>query len=149
MTIAPSLGHLAQIGLHKTCVRMGNVDAEIVDLDPPAGQQSLGLAKIRLRMPRSVAQGNKHFLRQTLLAAHILMHNGQPARVAMFIAQPLKHPLRGMPLLGTHGAVTLDHRVNMLSESSQLDRYTRRLAPISRRNRVRQHLRDRVAVNTK
>ena len=128
---------------------MRQVHAEIVHPLLLAGDIDIGFAKIGLGMTWSVAEWNEHFLGAQFGPRHILPHDRHPAAKAMLVPQPLKDPLRRVPLLAVHLAVIRQNLVNHPSKRLQLARAHQPFAPMLRRLGEGHHFTDRVAVHAK
>ena len=57
------------------------------------------LTKVRLRMAGIMPQRHEHLELPQSARQHVVLNNGDPASVAVFVATPLEDPLRGVPLL--------------------------------------------------
>ena len=99
MPVAEGFRCLAGIGLHKAGVRVGKAHRQEVDLAFYPANDRQRLAKINLGMAREMRQRNKHLPLTLPGAADVVLHNRDPAREAVLIAQPLEDPLRCVPLL--------------------------------------------------
>ena len=119
---------------------MRQVKGEEVDLALGATDDADGFAKVYLSMPRRMHQGYKHLLSPLMPAGHVVLHDRQPAGIAMLIPQPLEDPLRGVPLLRLTALILLQDPVDDPDERVQLRSRRRRAAPIPGRYREHHHL---------
>jgi len=106
-------------------------------------------AKVRLAVPRGVAQWDKHLLAAALLGTHIVFYNRVSAIIPAFIAQPFKYPLGRMPLLARAGIILGQPLVNLTCVRIKLGPLDRRSTSVPGRFRIRQHLRDTVPADPK
>ena len=107
-------------------------------LDPADNDQRF--AKIRLAMTRRMAQGYKHLLTATLLAAHIVFDDGVAAVEPTFITEPLKNALGRMALLAWTNFVLGKPFINIRNIWIKPGPPDWRRPPIPGRLRIRQHL---------
>src|SRR5277367_2929819 len=80
---------------------------------------------------------------------HVVLNNGDPASVAVFVAKPFEDPLRGMPLFLRPTLILRQDSVDDPGERTQLRARRRPAPPVTRRNRKRQHLGHRPRVDPK
>src|SRR5271170_141491 len=80
---------------------------------------------------------------------HVVLNNGDPASVAVFVAKPFEDPLRGMPLFLRPTLILRQDSVDDPGERTQLQARRRPAPPVTRRNRKRQHLGHRPRVDPK
>lgn len=106
-------------------------------------------AKIRLPIPRRMAQRHKHLLADALPGTHIVFYNRIATIKPAFVAQPLKYPFGCVSLFAWPGLVLGQPLVNLASERIKLGPLDRRSPPAPRRLRVRQHLRDTISADPK
>src|SRR5262252_6074172 len=99
VSVAERFGGFLRIGPHKTSVAVRQLHRKKVDLAFDPRDLCQGLAKIHLRMTGIVLQRYKHLALLQTSPPNVVPDDGDPARVAVLIAKPLKDPLRGMPLL--------------------------------------------------
>ena len=97
--VTERFGGLRRIGLHETGVAVRQVHRKEVDLALDPGDLRQRLAKIHLRMARIVPQRHEHLAMPQPPRQHVVLNDGDPARVAVLVAKPFEDPLRGMPLL--------------------------------------------------
>jgi hypothetical protein len=116
-------------------------------LDPRDLRQRL--AKIDLRMARIVPQWHEHLAMPQPLRPHIVLNDGDPARVAVLVAKPFEDPLRGMPLLARPTFIRRQDPVNNPGKGVQFRTRRRTPPPVPGRHRKRQHLRHRPRVDPK
>src|SRR5687768_5007413 len=94
-------------------------------------------------------QGNKHLLCAGLLLAHIVLHDGVAADIAVLVPQALIDPLGRVALLGRRRAVRLQKAINDGCERIELGAGRWLGAPIARWHREGQHLPHGLAMKTK
>jgi hypothetical protein len=70
-----------------------------------AADVTVRLTKIRLRMPRAMAERNKHLARPQLRRRDIFPDDRVAAGKPFFVPQPFEDPLRRVPLLGVNKSV--------------------------------------------
>jgi len=99
MPIQERLGRLARKGLHEAGVRLRQIHAQEVHLLAHPADHPDRLAKVHLRMSRWVGQRHEGLAALRPAQSDIVFHHRVTAAEAMLIAQPLKNPLRRMPLL--------------------------------------------------
>ena len=146
---AERLRRLRRIRLHETGVAVRQVHGEEVDLPFHPADHRQRLAKVRLRMPRIVPQRHKHLPLPLTARQHVILHDRQPADVAVLVAQTLEYPLRRVPLLRRPALILFQDPVDDPDKRIQLRPHRRPAAPVSRRNRKRQHLRHRPRIYPK
>lgn len=78
------------------------------------------LAKIHLRMPRRVAQGNKDLFRAPLLLTYIVGDDGDPAREPMFVAKAGMDALGRVALLLDLALIVLENLIDDWNERIKL-----------------------------
>src|SRR4051794_30067995 len=100
-------------------------------------------------MPGVVPQRHEHLALALTAHQNIVLHDRQPATIAVLLAQTLKNPLRGVPLLRRTALVLLKDPVDDVGEWIQLGPLRELAPPITGWHRERQHLRDRARVDTK
>ena len=149
VTIAECFGGLRRIGLHETGIAVRQIHRKKVDLalDPCDLRQRL--AKIHLRMARIVPQRNEHLAMSQPSRQHVVLNDGDPARVAVLVAKPVEDPLRGMPLLSRPTFIRRQDPVDDPSIRIQLRTRRRSAPPVPGGHRKRQHLRYRPRVDPK
>src|SRR6516225_4831177 len=147
--IAERFGGFLRIGPDETGVAVRQVHRKKVDLafDPRDLCQSL--AKIHLRMTGIVLQRHKHLALLQTSPPNVVPDYGDPARVAVLVAKPLKDPLRGMPLLSRPPLIRRQDPVDDPGKRVQLRARRRPPPPIAGGHRERQHLGYRPRVNPK
>src|SRR5215207_6102821 len=119
---------------------MRQVKSEEVDLALYATDDSDGFTKIGLSMPRRMHQWHEHLLRPLMPAGHVILHNRDAAREAVFVPKPLKNPLRRMLLLLRSRLVLSDNALNHWNKAIKLRLCRRLLAHVTRRHRELHHL---------
>ena len=149
MAVAEGFRRLGWIGLDEAAVRVRQIHAKVMKADLLARDIGVRLAKIRLRMPRAMAQGNEHLARAQHGPRHILPHDRVAAGKSFFIPQPFENPLRRVALLLVHAPVVFKDLVDPRHIRTKLLRRWPLAPPVARRNRILKHLRDRVAMNAK
>jgi hypothetical protein len=92
------------------------------------------VAKIDLGMARIVPQRHKHLAMPQPSRQHIVLNDGDPARVAVLVAKPLEDPLRGMPLLPRPTLIRRQDTVDDPDERVQLRACRRPAPPVPGRN---------------
>jgi hypothetical protein len=120
-----------------------------VDLALDPGDLRQCLAKIHLRMARIVPQRNKYFAMPQTTRQHVVLNDGDPASVAVLVAQPLEDPLRCVPLLLRPSLVSCQDRIDDPGKRIQLRTHRRPAPPVPGWHRKRQHLRYRPRVDPK
>ena len=90
MTLAKCLCHLGRIGLEERGVTVRQIHAEIMKPRQLAVDDPVRLAKIYLRVPRLVAQRDKHLAAAQLRTRHVIPNYRDAAGETMLIAQPLE-----------------------------------------------------------
>ena len=98
MAVTEGLRGLPRTGLHKAGVRVGQARRQEVDLAFHAADDGQGLAKINLGVAGRMRQRNKHLPPTLSDTADAVLHNGDLARKAVLITQPLEYPLRCVTL---------------------------------------------------
>ena len=147
--ITERFGGLRRIGLHKTRVAVRQVHRKEVDLALDPGDLRQRLAKIHLRMPRIVPQRHEHLAMPQTAHQHVVLNDGDPARVAVLVAKPFENPLRGVPLLLRPTFIRRQDRVDDPGKRIQLRTRRRPASPVPGRYRKRQHLGYRPRVDPK
>ena len=82
VAIAKGFRRLRRIGFDKATVRVRQVHTQIMKPDLLARDIAIRLAKIRLRVARTMAQRHEHLTRPLRCLRHILAHDGVAAREA-------------------------------------------------------------------
>jgi hypothetical protein len=88
------------------------------------GHHNQSLAEIRLRFARSMHQRHEHLLRPQPLRAHIVLHDRVAAGERVLGPQPLKDPLRRVPLPGWPPLVLFQNRVDRAQPRPSFGRFT-------------------------
>src|SRR6202521_2528107 len=91
-------------------------------------------------MSRRMQQRNEHLLRPLMPAGHVILHNRDAARDAVFVPKPLEDPLRRMLLLLRSRLVVSENAVDHWNKSIKLRLCRRLLAHVTRRHRELHHL---------
>jgi hypothetical protein len=100
-------------------------------------------------MARIVPQRHEHLAMPQPARQHVVLHNGDPAGIAVLVAKPLENPLRSMPLLSRPTFVRRQDPIDDPGKRIQLRTRRRPAPPVSGWDRKRQHLRDRPRVDPK
>jgi hypothetical protein len=140
---------LRRVDLHKTGIAVRQVHGEEVDRPLHPADHRQRRAEINLRMPGVVPEQHKHLA--LVLTAHqnIVLHDRQPAGIAVLIAQTLENPLRCVPLLRRTALILVQDLVNDPHKKVQLGPLRRLAPPVTGWHRERQHLRYRPRVDAK
>jgi len=146
---AKCLRRLLRIGLHEAGVAVRKVKREEVDLPFHPADLSQRLAEVDLRMSRIMAQRYKHLALPQPALVHIILHDGQPAGVAVLFPKALEDPLRGVALLRRPALILLQDPVDDPDERIQLRPRRRLLPPVPGRHREHHHLGDRSRIDPK
>src|SRR5689334_14945878 len=125
--VTERFGGLRRIGLHKIGVAVRQVHCKEVDLALHPGDLRQRLAKIHLSMAGIVPQRHEYFAMPQTARQHVVLNNGDPARIAVLVAKPLEDPLRGMPLLPRPALILRQDTVDDPGERVELR--TRRWSP--------------------
>jgi hypothetical protein len=120
---------------------------EVVQLPLDAADLTEGFAEIHLGVPGRMRQGDEHLLGPALLLPDVVGDDGDAAGEAVLVAQPLEDTLCRMPLLLRQDPVRLEDLVDDRNERVKLRARRRLRSPVSRRHRVLQDLRHRLAVD--
>jgi len=96
-----------------------------------------------------VPQRHEYFAMPQTARQHVVLNNGDPARVAVLVAKPFENPLRGVPLLSRPTFIRRQDPVDDPGKRIQLRTRRRPAPPISRWDRKRQHLGYCARVNAK
>jgi hypothetical protein len=118
-----------------------------VQLAPDPADLAERLAEVHLGVPGRMRQGDEHLLGPTLLLPDIVGDDRDAAGEAVLVAQPLEDPLRRVPLLLGQGPVRLQDLVDDRNERVELRARRRLRSPVSRRHRMLEDLRHRLAVD--
>ena len=143
------LRRLRRIGLHEAGVAVRQVHGKEVDLPFHTADLRQRLAEVDLRMSRIMAQRHEHLPLPQPTLVHIVLHDRQPAGVAVLVPKPLEDPLRGVPLLRLTALILLQDLVDDPDERVQLRSRRRLAAPIPGRHRENHHLGYRPRVDPK
>ena len=122
MAVQKRLGRLPRVGLHEPDVGMRQDQAEEGDLLAKASDLDYRLAEVDLGMARRMVQRNESLARRLPAGPHVVLHDRVAAREPVLVPQPLKDPIRRVPLLARHirGPVRLKDRVDDAGEAFQL-----------------------------
>src|SRR5947209_7798639 len=138
--VTERFGGLRRIGLHKTGVAVRQVYRKEVDLALDPGDLRQRLAKIHLRMAGIVPQRHEDFAMPQTARQHVVLNNGDPARVAVLVTKPFENPLRGVPLLSRPTFIRRQDPVDDPGKRIQLRTRRQPAPPVSGWDRKRQHL---------
>ena len=114
-----------------------------------AADDGQGLAKINLGVAGRMRQRNKHLPPALSDTADVVLHNGDLARKAVLITQPLEYPLRCVTLLLRTILILFQDTVDNTDERIELRADRRPRPDITRWHRIAQHLPDRARVDPK
>ena len=120
-----------------------------MDLAFHAADDGQGLAKINLGVAGRMRQRNKHLPPALSDTADVVLHNGDLARKAVLITQPLEYPLRCVTLLLRTILILFQDTVDNTDERIELRADRRPRPDITRWHRIAQHLPDRARVDPK
>ena len=121
----------------------------LIVTDDWSGYGRPGFAEVDLGMAWIMGQRHKNLFAQALPGPDIVRHDGDATAITMLVAQPFENAFAGMALLLRLAFVIFQDLVDDAGIGIKL-RTLRRLAPlISRRDRMFENLRHRLAVNTK
>jgi len=120
-----------------------------VDLALNAGNHRQGFAEIHLRVARRVLQRYEHFPTMTLTLTDIVADDRSAAIKIMFVAQTLEYPLRRVTLLFRTILVLSQYLIDDANKGIELRTSAGFALPVTRRQRVIQHLGDRPPINAK
>lgn len=112
VAVQECLRRLGRIGLHKAGIRLRQVHAEEVELTTNAADHADRFAKINLRMTRWMRQRHEGLAASRAGDPDIILHHRVATVEPVFVAQPLKDPLRRVPLLHRTSPVRLQDRVD-------------------------------------
>jgi hypothetical protein len=115
-------------------------------LDPSDRNQ--GFAEIRLGMPGRMHERDEHLLRAQPALMDVVLHDGVAACEAVLVPQPLEYPLRRVPLLYRPPFVIFKDPVDHTRERVEHWTGRRTYPPVPGWDRERQHLADRVPVQS-
>ena len=144
-----SFRRLGRIGFDEATVGVRQIHAKIMEPDLLAADVTIGFAKVRLGMTRTVAQWHEHLAVAQRCLRHVLPYNRIAAGKSLFVTQPLEDPAGRMALLLVDAAIAFKDRVDPRHARPELLRNRAFLPPVAGRDRKLQHLRNRVAVNAK
>src|ERR1700732_1062788 len=149
MALAKGFSGLGRIALDEAAIRVRQVHAKIMEPDLLARDIRIRLAKIRLRVARSMAQWHEHLASAERRPCHVLAYNRVSAGKPFLDPQPLENPMRRVALLLVDTSVIFQDLVDPRHVRTELLRCRPLPPPIARRNRELEHLRDRVPMNAK
>src|SRR5271167_1269845 len=140
VAVAECFCRLCRIADHEAGVRVRQVKSEEVDLALYATDDADGFTKVCLSMPRRMHQRHEHLLSPLMPAGHVILHNRDAAREAVFVPKPLEDPLRRMLLLLRSRLVVPENAVDRWNKCIKLRLRRRPLAHVTRRHRELHHL---------
>jgi hypothetical protein len=135
-----SLCGLGRKRRHETVIGVRQIHRQVVRLPLHSGDNHQRLAEVRLRFSGSMPQRHEHLLRPQPLRAHIVLHDSVAAGERVLGPQPLKYPLRRVPLPGRPPLVFFQNRVDRAQPRPQLRTLHRLLTLVPGRHRVAKHL---------
>src|SRR3954471_22149996 len=91
-------------------------------------------------MSRRMHQRNEHLLGPLMPAGHVILHDRDAARKAVFVPKPLENPLGGMLLLPRARLVVPENALDHCNKWIKLRLPRRLLAHVTRRHRELHHL---------
>ena len=145
MAFKKGLGRLGRKSLHKAVVRVRQIEDHEVRLLLGPGDHDKRFAEVGLRLAWCVGQRHKHLLAADLRGAHIVLHNGVAARECVLGAKPVEDPLGRVPLFTRSLLVVFENSVDDAQPWAQLRPSHWLLTPVARRQRILQHLANRLA----
>ena len=149
MTLAEGLGGLGRIGLHEDRITVGQRDNEKVHLPGHPANHRPGLAKIRLGVTRRMRQGHEGLLQAQAAGMDIIAHRRIAAVKAALGAQTIVNPLDRVTLLLRCAQVIRQDLLDEADVPIKLRTAWPHAPPITRRRRMRHHLRHRPAIYPK
>jgi hypothetical protein len=135
---------LGPVSLQIKCIRVWQVAAEHVQLQPLATDDAYRLAKVDLRVSRRMGQWNEHLPPPRLRPAHVVAHRRIVTREAVLVTQALPDTLCRMPLLRRGRVIAIQNGVNHAKKRSDLRTIDRFGPHIAGRRRIPAHLRNAV-----
>ena len=149
MAIQEGLGGLRRVGLDEAAVAVGQVDDETVGLLLHAADDRQGLAEVALGVARRMGQRHEHLPCLTAILSYIVLDRGVSAVELVLVPEALEDALGSVALLPETPEIVLQDPVDDTSEGLQFGPLGRTLSPVSRRDRVGQHLAHGVPVQAK
>jgi hypothetical protein len=137
---------LTKQALDEAGIAVRQVHREEVDLTRNAANHSHRLAKVHLGVTRRVMERHEHLPATRPALTDIVLHDRVAAGEPVLCMQPIEYPLRRVALLSRAFPVLLKDLVDDAGERIELRARDRLAAAISRGNRERPHLVDRLAV---
>ena len=101
--------------------------------------------EVGLSVTRRMRQRHEHLLATPFTFPDVILDDRVTANKPAFLAKPVKHPLRRMPLLARHRPVRLQPTLDDRDERIKLRALDLGRPSVARRNREHHHLRNRVA----
>jgi hypothetical protein len=120
MAVAERLGRLGRIGLDEEGIGMRQRHREVVQLALDPADLAKRFAEVHLRVSRRMRQRHEHLPRPALLLPDIVGDDRDAAREPVLVPEPLKNPLRRMPLLLQLAFVVLQDLVDDRNERIEL-----------------------------
>src|SRR5690554_429913 len=149
MPIKPGFGVRGGISADVAGIAVRQIKGKEVSLLLHPTNDDQRLSKIRLPMPGGMAQGDKHLLAGSLLAANVVFDDRVATIKSTFVSQPLKYPLCGVALLAWARLILRKPAINGGDEWIKLGPTDRCCPSIARRFRIRQHLSDTIPADPK
>ena len=128
---------------------MRQIERKEVDLALHSADDADCLTEVDLGVPRRMRQRYEHLLRPLPPAGNVVLHDGEAAREAVLVPQPLEDALGRMLLLLRPAFVPGQDAVDDGDECAQLRLHRRLRAPVARRHREPYHLGDRPRIDPK
>src|SRR5262245_1321834 len=140
VAVAEGFRRLRRIGHHQAGVAVRQVHRKEVDLALYATDDADRFAEVGLRMSRRMHQRNEHLLSPLTPAGHVILHNRDATRKAVFVPKPLENPLRRVLLLLRSRLVVPENALDHWNKWIKLRLRRRLLAHITRWHRELHHL---------
>jgi len=140
VAINPGFRRCRRIGPHKAGITVRQVHDEEMRLLLDTANDDNRLAEIGLGMAGPMDQRHEHLATAPFALPHVVLHDRVAAGEPVFIAEPVEHPLRCVPLLAMNPQIAVQPAVDNPSEAIQLRSLDRCRSPVTRRNRERHHL---------
>src|ERR1019366_4430302 len=140
MAFQKSFSGLGRKRGYEAIVGMGQVHRQVVRLLFHAGNHHQRFAEVRLCFARRMRQRNEHLPAVQLRRPHVVLHDRVAANETVLFLQPLKDPLRCVPLLRRSLLVIFQNGVDHTQPRPQLGTLDRLLSLVAWRHRVLQHL---------
>ena len=147
MAIHPGLGHCCGISPDVTGIAVRKVQHEEVRLLLNTTDPDQGLAEVGLCLARRMRQRHEHLLAPPLTFPNVVFDDRIAAGKPTLIAKPVEDALRRMPLLARHRPVRFQPALDDGDKRIEFRAPDLDPAPVTRRNRKRHHLPNRVPRN--